>query len=341
MQQRMGRSLGRKGMAGWGRCGITLIPLFLLCACEGRQSALSPAGQDASWLYDLLLVMVGGAVLLWLALNGLFFFLTRISPKAWPERYANRLIIGGGVVFPTVMLAALLSYGLALMPQMRADGDGLVVRVRGEEWWWRVEYWPAGAEAPIVTANEIRLPTGQRTELRLDGDDYIHSFWVPSLGGKMDMFPGRETVHTLRPDTPGIYRGQCAEFCGPSHALMAFEAVIQTPEDFAAWLEAEAAPAVPPATAEAERGMALFRDEGCGACHSVRGTEFQGDVGPDLTHIGSRHSLAAGTLDMTKDNLMRWIAHTTDIKPGVAMPAYDWLEEAQLADLAAYLEGLK
>jgi len=321
--------------------GIWLVPVLGLVGCSGRQSALSPAGEDAAWLHDLWIVMLVGAIVLWIGLNGLFFVITRISPRKWPETYVNPLIIGGGVLLPTVLVGALLAYGLSMMPKMRADGDGLVVKVRAEEWWWRVEYWPSGADAPIVAANEIRLPAGQRTELRLDANKYIHSFWVPALGGKMDMFPGRETVLTLRPEIPGIYRGQCAEFCGPSHALMAFEAVIQTPEDFAVWLEAEAAPANPPATPEAQRGEVIFRDEGCGACHAVRGTEFTGLVGPDLTHLGSRHSLAAGTLTVTRDDLMAWVAHTGDIKPAVAMPAYDWLAEAQLSDLAAYLEGLK
>ncbi|WP_435170462.1 cytochrome c oxidase subunit II [Falsirhodobacter sp. 1013] len=330
-----------RSLAELGRRLGALALLVAVAGCSGRQSALSPAGEDAAWLRDLWIVMLVGAVLLWTALNGMFYFVTRIRPRDWPERYANRLIIGGGVIFPTVLVGTLLAYGLSMMPHMRADGNGLVVKVRAEEWWWRVEYWPAGATAPIVTANEIRLPTGQRTELLLDANKYIHSFWIPALGGKMDMFPGRETRMTLRPETPGVYRGQCAEFCGPSHALMAFEAVILTPEDFTGWLEAEAAPALPPATPEAQRGEALFRDEGCGACHAVRGTDFEGLVGPDLTHLASRESLGAGIMEVTRDDLVNWIAHTGDIKPAVAMPAYDWLEGPQLADLAAYLEGLK
>lgn len=284
------------------------------------------------------MVMLPAAVLLWLALNGLFFWFTRIRPGRVHIRHANRLIIGAGVIFPTVLIGALLAWGLSIMPSQRAPGDGLVLRVTAEEWWWRVEYWPPGATAPITSANEIRLPAGSRTELRLTANRYIHSLWVPALGGKMDMIPGRETVLTLHPDLEGFYRGQCAEFCGASHALMAFETVVMAPDAFADWLQAQAAPAPPPADPQ---GAALFRDEGCGACHTVRGTDFAGHEGPDLTHLASRLSLGAGIMQVTRDDLKRWIAHTGDIKPEVQMPAYDWLSDADLNALANYLEGLK
>ncbi|MEI4488775.1 cytochrome B, partial [Frigidibacter sp. MR17.14] len=211
------------------------MPLFL-AACEGRQSALAPAGEDAAQLHLLFLVMLGGAVVLWLALNGAFYVVTRLRPGQMSVRHADRVILFGGVIFPTVLVGALLAWGLSIMPEQRATGDGLVVRVTAEEWWWRVEYWPEGAEAPVITANEIRLPAGVRTELKLNANRYIHSFWVPALGGKMDMIPGRETVLTLRPEIPGLYRGQCAEFCGASHAMMAFETVILEPAAFDDWL---------------------------------------------------------------------------------------------------------
>ncbi|SMO92866.1 cytochrome c oxidase subunit II [Paracoccus laeviglucosivorans] len=319
------------------RRAVCLLPLVLIAGCTGRQSALAPAGEDAAQLKLLLLVMLAGAVVLWLALNGLFYYVTRIRPGAFHIRHANRLIIGAGVIFPTVLIGALLAWGLSIMPGQRAPGDGLVIRVKAEEWWWRVEYWPQGSDAPITSANEIRLPTGSRTELRLTANLYIHSLWIPALGGKMDMIPGRETVLTLHPQAAGTYRGQCAEFCGASHALMAFETVVMEPDAFAEWLRAEAAPAAAPGGA----GAALFRDEGCGACHTIRGTDFAGTVGPDLTHLASRVSLGAGIMQVSRDDLKRWIAHTGDIKPEVAMPAYDWLSDADLDHLATYLEGLR
>lgn len=316
------------------------LPL-LLGACEGQQSALMPRGQDAAQLYVMFLVMLAGAILLWIVLNGLFFYFTRINRRQVAFRHGNRIIIGAGIILPTVVVGALLVWGLSIMPSQRAPGDGLVIRVTGEEWWWRVEYWPQGAKAPIISANEIRFPAGSRTELRLMARDYIHSLWIPSLGGKMDMIPGRENVLTLHPDLEGFYRGQCAEFCGASHALMAFKAVVMAPEDFDDWLARQAAPATAPQGQRHRRGQAIFRDEGCGACHTIRGTEFSGSVGPDLTHLGSRASLAAGIMEVERADLMRWISHTRDIKPEVAMPAYDWLPPDQLADLAAYLESLE
>ncbi|MGV6874181.1 cytochrome c oxidase subunit II [Pseudochelatococcus sp. B33] len=321
---------------------LRLLPCVLtLAACEGRQSALHPAGQDASQIHVLFIVMLAGAVVLWAALNGLFFYVTRIHRGSLPVRRANLLIVAGGVLLPTVMLGALLGWALSMMPAQRAPGAGLVIRITAEEWWWRVEYWPRGATEPVVTANEIRLPAGERSELRLTAGRYIHSFWIPALGGKMDAIPGRETVLTLHPEREGRYRGQCAEFCGASHAFMAFEAVVLSPDRFEEWLAREAAPARPPAGPEAQRGAALFRDEGCGACHTIRGTDFAGPIGPDLTHLGSRASLAAGTLKVERADLARWIARSRDIKPGVAMPAYDWLEPEALQALAAYLEGLE
>ncbi|WP_099828015.1 cytochrome c oxidase subunit II [Oceaniglobus indicus] len=332
---------GRRGGADRGRTGLLLLTSVILAGCEGQQSALAPSGEDARVLGNLFWVMLGGAVILWLLVNGLFFYVTRINRAALSRRFANGLIVGGGVIFPTIVLGGLLTYGLSIMPDQRAPGDGLTLRVTGEQWWWRVEYWPEGAETPIVAANEIRLPAGERSEIRLDSARVIHSFWIPSLGGKMDMFPGRETRMSLKPEVAGRWRGQCAEFCGASHALMAFEVVAMPPDDFNAWLQAQAAPATSPTTDAARRGARIFAREGCGACHAVRGTGARGAVGPDLTHVGSRLSLGAGTLTTTLADFERWIAHTGAIKPEVEMPGYGHLGAAELADLAQYLKGLE
>ena len=227
------------------------VALLVLAGCGGAQSSLNATGSDAIAITRLFWVMLAGAIVLWLLVNGAFYYISRIAPGRVDQRYARHVLIGGGIVLPTVILTALLVWGLSILPDPRKPGDGLVVRVTGEQWWWRVEYWPEGASAPIVTANEIRLPAGERTEFRLDADKVIHSFWIPALGGKMDMFPGRETMISLRPETPGTYRGQCAEFCGASHAWMAFAAVVMERPDFDAWLAAEARDAVAPADDEA------------------------------------------------------------------------------------------
>ncbi|WP_341212309.1 c-type cytochrome [uncultured Limimaricola sp.] len=318
---------------------VLALPL-LLAACEGRQSVLVPAGEDARILGDLFWVMLIGAVVLWIGMNGLFYWATRRSPAEHSQTLANWLVILGGIFFPTVTLGALLVYGLTIMPDLRATGDGPVIRVTGEQWWWRVEYEREDGST-VITANEIRLPAGVRSTFLLDSKKVIHSFWVPSLGGKMDMFPGRVNEMTLGPEKPGVYRGQCAEFCGESHAWMAFEAEVMEPDAFSAWLDAEAADAVPPAGEDARRGAALFLAQGCGACHAVRGTPAVGQVGPDLTHVGSRHSLAAGRLGTSVEDFAKWVANPGAWKPGVEMPAYDHLTDAQIGAIAAYLEGLE
>jgi cytochrome c oxidase subunit 2 len=324
----------------WQRRGASLLLPGLLAGCSGVQSILAPAGTDAAFLSTLFWVMLAGAVVLWFFMNGLMVYVWRVNVGHMSSRKAEALIIGGGIVFPTVVIGVLLSVALNAMPDMRAEGTGTRLKVTGEQWWWRVEYWPEGAEAPIVSANEIVLPENSRSEIGLTADKVIHSFWVPALGGKTDMFPGRETRMSLEPLKPGTYRGQCTEFCGESHAWMAFNTVVLPQDEYDAWLDAQAEPAAAPASEAAERGQAVFLSEGCGACHAVRGTAAAGKVGPDLTHLGARTSLAAGTLPMTQDALVRWVRDAKAVKPGAEMPAYDHLTEDELSDLAAYLEGL-
>lgn len=313
-----------------------LFAASLLASCDGRQSVLDPAGRDAAVLADLFWVMLTGAVLLWLLVGTLFLVAMRFRPGRIVSRgWAETLIVGGGIVFPVVLLGTLLAYSMPLMSNQRGSGDGLVVEITGEQFWWRVIYRTPGG--PVVSANELRLPAGRRSELILKASDVIHSFWVPALGGKTDMIPGRETRMTLEPLRPGIYRGQCAEFCGASHALMAFETVVLPPEDFERWLENEAGPA----RETDHEGAAIFTREGCGACHTIRGTEAVGRVGPDLTHVGSRLSLGAGIMDVRRADFARWIGHAEAIKPEVRMPSYDHLAEADLAALGQYLETLE
>lgn len=326
----------RRAIRGWA----VAVPVSV-AGCGGPQSVLSPAGLDAQQVFGLFLVMFGGAVVLWIALNGLFFYVTRIKIGRMSRKLAEAIIIGGGVVLPLIVLSTLVAFSLPMMPDQRRPGGDLEVRVTGERWWWRVEYWPQGAEEPIVSANEIRLPVGRRSDFALTSAKVIHSFWIPVLGGKLDMFPGRVTSTSLEPTTPGLYRGQCAEFCGASHALMAFETVVLPEDEFAAWLEAAAEPAAAPEGGAAIRGAQIFAREGCGACHTVRGTEARGNVGPDLTHVGSRHSLGAGILGTEVEDFARWIGLTQAIKPEVEMPSYDHLPEEDLLALGEYLTGLQ
>lgn len=324
---------------------ILLLAVHAVSGCSGEQSALAPAGVEAERLTGLFWVMAAAGALIWLAVIGTAVYATRIRPGRHPQRAADRLLLWGGVAFPTVALAALLIYGLALMADLRAPvsgpgsaADGVSVAVSGEQWWWRVRYHVPGRPEPIPSANEIRLPVGERVELELSSPDVIHSFWIPSLAGKVDMIPGRVTRLVVEPTRTGTFRGACAEFCGTSHALMAFTVVVMEAAEFERWLAQQAEPAAEP---EADLGRELFLQVGCGACHTVRGTPASGRIGPDLTHVASRATLGAGTLPMTRDALVRWIAHTEAIKPDVRMPSFGALPEEHVEAIAAWLEGLE
>ncbi|MBW3535426.1 MAG: cytochrome c oxidase subunit II [Gemmatimonadetes bacterium] len=314
----------------------------LLGACGGPQSALTTASATAERIAHLWWWMAAGAAVLWVLVVGLATYAVLVRPGKHGERASRLLIVGGGAVLPTVVLTGLLIYGLAFIPELLEPGpeDGLRIEVVGEQWWWRVRYvTPDGSV--VEAANEVRLPVGRRVELRLSSPDVIHSFWIPSLGGKMDMIPGRTTRIALEPGRTGVFRGACAEYCGASHALMAFDAVVLAEADFQAWLDHQAEPAATPGSGPASRGRDAFLRNGCGACHTVRGTPADGVVGPDLTHVGSRLSLAAGTLPNEPEAFRRWIARTGEVKPGVHMPAFGMLPGEEVRALAAYMESLQ
>lgn len=333
--------VARPDAAASVRAGLPLVLILSLAGCSGEQSALAPAGEGAERLADLFWVMLAGAAVIWTLVVGAAVYASRVRPEPHSERAASALLLWGGVAFSTVVLGALLSYGLMLMPDLRAPGDGLKIVVSGEQWWWRVRYLPPDRSEPIESANEVRLPLGQRVEFELTSPDVIHSFWIPPLGGKVDMIPGRRTRLVLEPTRTGQFRGVCAEFCGTSHALMAFSVVVMEQEAFDAWLAREAAAAAEPATPGAARGRDLFVQVGCGACHTVRGTPANGTIGPDLTHLASRATLGAGTLAPGKEELIRWIAHTEAVKPDVRMPSFGALPAEHIEAIATYLAGLE
>ncbi|MDX1548874.1 MAG: cytochrome c oxidase subunit II [Rhodothermales bacterium] len=322
--------------------GCAVAATATLAGCGGPQSALDPAGRGAEQIATLFWWLVAGSAVVWVAVIGMAVYAIRLRPRPHAPRTVKLLIIGGGVAFPTVVLAGYLIYGLALLPPLLAPAPpgALRIEISGEMWWWRVRYLPPGGPA-VELANEIRLPVGRPVELRLTSPDVIHSFWIPALGGKMDMIPGRTTRLRLEPTRTGTFRGVCAEFCGPSHALMRFFAVVEEEDAFAEWLAHQARPAARPTAPLALRGQAVFRANGCGACHAVRGTDAAGVIGPDLTHVGSRLSLGAGVLPTAPDAFRQWIGHTDAVKPGVHMPAYGMLDDADLRALAAYLDGLR
>ncbi len=324
------------------RAGAASAVAVLLAGCSGPQSSLDPAGAGAREIADLFWWMAGGTVVVWVAVAWLTYSAVRGRVAEQTARQARYYIIGGGALFPTVVLTALLLHGFRILPPLLAPAPpgSLRIAVSGEQWWWRVQYQPDGEE-PVELANEIRLPVGEPVEFILDAPDVIHSFWIPSLGGKMDMIPGRTTRLTLQATRTGTFRGVCAEYCGESHALMAFPVVVMAKAEFSAWLAAQRAPAQAPADPLAERGRAAFLQNGCAACHAVRGTEARGRIGPDLTHVGGRMTLGAGVLTNNRAALVRWLAHTDRVKPGVLMPHFGMLPAAELDAVAAYLESLR
>lgn len=214
------------------------------------------------------------------------------------------------------------------------------IQLVGHQWWWEARYLDPSPQMQFATANEIHLPVGRPVAVETDSRDVIHSFWVPNLSGKRDLIPGRPSVAWLEADRPGTFRGQCAEFCGYQHAHMALRVVAESPARFAAWEDASRRPAAPPSSALAQRGKEVFGAVACPLCHAIQGTEAQGQLGPDLTHLAGRATIAAGTLPNTAEALARWIADPQRVKPGTSMPPTP-LAPADLHALAAYLGSLR
>ncbi|WP_225766877.1 c-type cytochrome [Inquilinus sp. Marseille-Q2685] len=310
--------------------------------CAGVQSALVPRGTEAQEIDALFWTVTAISA----AVTVLVLVVTAVAlrgPGGWRRVLAtDRIVVGGGIVLPVVVLSALLVYGLLVMQAGAArsrSAEGPGVTITGKRWWWQVVYQDRDGRE-IVSANELRLPVGRPVAVRLETDDVIHSFWAPQLGGKLDMIPGRSNTLTLEATEAGVSRAQCAEYCGGAHALMSMHVVALEPDAYDSWLAAEAAPAREPALEPARRGRDLFLRNGCGACHAVRGTEAGGTIGPDLTHVGGRLSLGAAALPNDAEAFARWIADNQHVKPGNLMPPYHSLSPDDLAAIAAYLEGL-
>jgi cytochrome c oxidase subunit 2 len=211
--------------------------------------------------------------------------------------------------------------------------------VTGHQWWWEIRYLGATPAETFVTANEIHIPVGQPVLIHLVGADVIHSFWVPALTGKTDTIPGRDNITWLQADRVGVYRGQCTEYCGVQHAHMAVYVMAQTPADFEAWRQRQIQAAAQPATPEEAAGEGVFVTS-CHKCHTIRGTTANGRVGPDLTHLMSRQTIAAGSLNNTVGDLSGWISDPQALKPGALMPP-TYLSGPQLTALRTYLATLK
>jgi len=336
-------------MPAWTRPAFVLLATSPLTACAGRQSALDPHGLQSDQIRRTLFIFLLVAAIVWIGviITLVVGLLRRKRPFGQPldlhrgfEERSGRVTLGLGIATTAVVLGlSLVSYAGQHTVFAKEDHP-LILKIIGHQWWWEVRYEADSPHESFVTANEIRIPTGQPVRLELESADVIHSFWVPSLTGKMDLITGQKNELQFTANNAGVYRGQCAEFCGLQHAHMAFAVLALSPDEFGRWREHENQSASDPSDPLAKQGAALFLARGCALCHSIRGTSAGGQLGPDLTHIGSRTTIAAGTLPLSPATLGAWIADPQHIKPGNFMPKMP-LESDELIAILHYLEQLK
>jgi cytochrome c oxidase subunit 2 len=321
-----------------------VVGVLGLAGCGGNENTLSahsPQQHSITHLWWVMLIAscIGFAVIVALLLTGWIRRNKPELPDGHGEKVATWLVVGLGVALPIVVLAALFVWSdIIVIRSTAAPPPGttaFTVHVTGHDWWWEAQY--VGTTA--VTANEIHIPLDTRVQIVGTSDDVIHSFWVPELNRKIDLIPGRTNRLVFDATKTGVYRGQCSEFCGLQHAHMTITVVVEPAAAFRRWLANMERPARVPATAGARRGEVDFLTGGCANCHAIRGTSAHGDVGPDLTHLMTRMTIAAGELPNTRSYLRAWIADPQATKPGVRMPALP-LTSRELDLITTYLETL-
>ena len=319
------------------RARLLACPLaaFALHGCAGAQSAFAPFGAEAESTRVLAMAMAAAAAVILVAVLALATYAVRARKDPIDARQGTRLILWLGAIVPTVLLTLLLVIALPAMRKMASAPLDLHIAVTGEQFWWRVRYLPTD-RTPVETANEIRVPVGRTVVFTLASADVVHSFWVPGLAGKVDMIPGRTNRLVVKATRAGVFRGVCAEFCGLSHARMAFDVIAMPPVAFDRWLGRAGRPAVVPASA----GLALFDSYGCNGCHRLGGPARDGAIGPDLTDFANRRSFAAGS-PKSINALADFIRNPRHLKPGVKMPAFDAMPPSDARALAVYLQELR
>jgi cytochrome c oxidase subunit 2 len=298
---------------------------------QGAHAVLDPASPQAAAIAHLARLFFGIGATIWVLVLG-FLMYAMLRPKRLGERESDQRLTRRHIVGVSISLAAstllllilgLVDYGTGRdMNRARtSSADTLHVRLTGRQWWWQVQYEQRTPPFRVTTANEMHIPVGRPVVLTLESADVIHSFWAPSLHGKSDLIPSYSSAFLIQADTPGVYRAPCAEYCGTQHAKMTLLIVAQPADSFALWYANQMRDAPQPSTAAAVRGREVFLTAACPFCHTIRGTLSGGSVAPDLTHLTTRSTLAAGTIPNERAELAGWIANPQGIKPGNQMPA--------------------
>ena len=336
--------------------GLTIqtgVLLSVVGACHGPQNVLDPAGSANRVVNRLFWSMLAVAAMVWFAVVVAAFWAaltrrrtTREDLEPVPRspndlrRRQNRIVgalIGATALILLLFLIFDFTVGRALAEH---PSRALTVEIVGHQWWWEVHYVDPDPSRIVVDANELHIPAGEPVQVKLSSRDVIHSFWVPNLIGKRDLIPGYTSSIFLDADRPGVFRAQCAEFCGAQHAKMALAVVVHAHDDFMTWLAHRRIPPAAPNDSAAKQGKRVFLAGACSSCHSIAGTEAYATVGPDLTHLASRRTIGAGTLANTRGNLAGWIVDPQTLKPGVHMPS-NQLAARDLLALLDYMQTLK
>lgn len=320
--------------------------------CRGVQPMLAPGGPEARGLAHLgwFVLLVFSAVTL--IMCGLIFWVatrrrgTLAEHAAWDAPNDKRWVVIGGFAIPATILAIIFVLTLKTMAAYPLGDNEMrmpeaSIAVTGHQWWWEIEYRYGSDHDRVVTANELHIPAGKPVDIELNTRDVIHSFWIPRLHGKVDLVPGFANRIRVQADQPGLFRGECGEYCGPQHAHMILLVQADSQGDFDAWLSALRNSAAEPSDPQARRGEQVFMTSACVTCHTIRGTPAHGLVGPDLTHIGARKAIAANTYPNNRGYLDAWVTHAQELKPYAQMPDIGGLSGDDLQALTHYLEGLK
>lgn len=336
-------------MAIWFRSGLAVAATCLLAACTEWQSSFNAQASQSEEIKRVLLIFIAVAAVIWSGVMlALLLGLVRRKRhgeqpldlhEGFESRAGGTILVLGVATTVTVLVLSVVSYG-AQRTVFANDPDPVTVKITGHQWWWEVQYQADSPHLSFTTANEIRVPVGKPVTVQLETADVIHSFWVPSLTGKMDLITGQQNSIQFTAKTRGIYRGQCAEFCGAQHAHMAFTVRALPADEYGRWRDHQNQSAPRPSDPLGIRGEQLFRGKGCGLCHTIRGTLAGGQLGPDLTHIAGRETIAAGTLPQNPGNLAAWISDPQHIKPGNLMPKMSLRSDEMIAILR-YLEQLQ